>query len=216
MVSRYSTPIPRHHYESATNQQHIALLAAFNPTDYSFIAHSLTESPTRFCCCSFSCQSIISGTGVLRSDSSVDPQLLIKLSFREPVKLRGFKLLSTASSSTASTASSASVQSENPDTGATESAPRTIKLFVNSPNLSFADADGGVSATESIVLSAADVSGEREVKLKFVKYQNVTGLTLLVEDNMDESEVTVINRLDVIGATIAGMNVNDLKKIEDH
>ena len=161
-------------------------------------------------CTSISVQSILTGTGVLRSDASVDPQLLIKLSFREPVKLRGLKLLSTAS--TAST--SASVQSENPD-GNTESAPKTLKLYVNSPNLSFADTDS-TPPTETIVVGREEVGGEREVKVKFVKYQNVTGLTILVEDNQDDSDVTVIQRLELIGATIAGMNVNELKKVDEH
>ena len=156
---------------------------------------------------------MLTGTGVLRSDSSVDPQLLLKLSFREPIKLRGLKLLSTAHSA-ASTSASASVQSENPD-GNTESAPKTLKLYVNSPNLSFADTDS-TPPTESIVLARDEVGGEREVKVKFVKYQNVTGLTILVEDNMEDSEVTVINRLDLIGSTIAGMNVNELKKVDEH
>ena len=161
---------------------------------------------------SLSPQSILTGSGVLRSDSSVDPQLLIKLSFREPIKLRGFKLLSTAASS--STSASASVQSENPD-GNTESAPKTLRVYVNSPNLSFADTDS-TPPTETIVLSRDELGGEREVKVKFVKYQNVTGLTILVEDNMDDSDVTVIQRLDLIGATIAGMNVNELKKVDEH
>ena len=151
---------------------------------------------------------------MLRSDASVDPQLLIKLSFREPIKLRGFKLLSTAAAAASSTAASASVQSENPD-GNTESAPKTVKLFVNSPNLSFADTDS-TPPTECVVLAGEDVGGVREVKVKFVRYQNVTGLTVLVEDNMDDAEVTVIHRLELIGATIAGMNVNELKKVDEH
>ena len=197
-------PIPKRHSKSAAAQPHRRLGAHSTPTPTFSLTHAALLSR-------LSVQSIITGTGALRSDASVDPQLLIKLSFREPVKLRGFKLLSTAT--TASTAS-ASVQSENPD-GHTESAPRTLKLFVNAPNLSFADADS-TAATETIVLQAGDVGGEREVKLKFVKYQNVTGLTVLVEDNVDDSDVTVINRLDLIGATIAGMNVNELKKVEDH
>ena len=162
--------------------------------------------------CPLSLQSILTGTGLLRSDSSVDPQLLLKLSFREPVKLRGFKLLSTAGT-TSSAAASASIQSESAD-GATESAPKTVKLYVNSPNLSFADTDS-TPPTETIVLGREEVGGEREVKVKFVKYQSVTGLTLLVEDNADDSEVTVIHRLELIGAPIAGMNVNELKKQED-
>ena len=146
---------------------------------------------------------------MLRSDASVDPQLLIKLSFREPVKLRGFRLLST---STSSSTASASVTTEGAD-GHSESAPKTLKLFVNAPNLSFADADS-LTPTEVITLTAADVSGEREVRVKFVKYQHVTSLSLLVEDNLDDADVTAIHQLQFIGATIAGMNVAEIKKQE--
>ena len=96
----------------------------------------------------------------------MDAQLLLKLSFREPVKLRGFRLLST------SAPSSASVATENAD-GNTESAPHTVKLFVNAPNLSFSDADS-LTPTETLTLTKADVSGEREIKVKFVKYQGQT------------------------------------------
>ena len=154
-------------------------------------------------------QSILTGNGVLRSDASVDAQLLLKLSFREPIKLRGFRLLST------STSASSSVEVENAD-GHTESAPKTLKLFVNSPNLSFADADS-LTPTEVLTLSKADCAGDREVRVKFVKYQHVQSLQLLVEDNQDDADVTALHHLELIGATIAGMNVNELKKQEhDH
>ena len=136
----------------------------------------------------------------------MDCQLLLKLSFREPIKLRGFRLLST------STSASSAVEVENAD-GNTESAPKTVKVFVNCPNLTFADADS-LSPTEVLTLTKADVSGEKEVRVKFVKYQSVTSLCLLVEDNQDDADVTALHHLELIGATIAGMNVNELKKQE--
>jgi len=66
-----------------------------------------------------------------------------------------------------------------------------------------------------LTLSRADVTGEREVRVKFVKYQHVTSLSLLIEDNQDEADVTALHRLELIGATIAGMNVAELKKQSD-
>jgi len=149
-----------------------------------------------------------SSAGLLRSDPSVDAQLLLKLSFREPIKLRGFKLQSRAANA------SSAVQSEDAD-GNTESAPKTVKLFVNNSHLSFSDADL-LTPTETLTLTAGDVGGEREVRVKYVKYQHVTSLSVLVEDNIDDSDVTVINKLELIGTTIAGMNVNELKKQDDH
>ena len=136
----------------------------------------------------------------------MDAQLLLKISFREPVKLRGFKLLSSVSSD------SSSVE-ENAD-GHTEAAPKTLKLFVNNSHLSFSDADS-LTPTEALVLTSADCRSDREVRLKFVKYQHVTSLSVLVEDNLQDADVTVINRLELIGATIAGMNMSELKKQDD-
>jgi len=57
----------------------------------------------------------------------------------------------------------------------------------------------------------------QEIKLKFVKYQNVLSVTLFFPDNQDDAPVTYINKLDFFGQPIAGTKMQELKKIEhDH
>ncbi len=61
------------------------------------------------------------------------------------------------------------------------------------------------------------MGGDREVKVKFVKYQNVTGLTLLVEDNHGrQRRDRAYSGSTSLAHPSLGMNVNELKKQDEH
>lgn len=51
---------------------------------------------------------------------------------------------------------------------------------------------------------------------RFVKFQNVSELTLFVESNIGEEPTSVIQRLRLIGQTQAATNMGDFKRVRLH
>jgi len=151
-------------------------------------------------------KSILTSRGVLRSDQSTDPQLLIKVPFRNVCKLRGIKFFAHTHSSIAGT-----VTDESAD-GAEESGPKHVKIYVNAPNMSFHDTDTQ-TATDDVVLHNAELDGNTEKKVKFVKYQKVHSVTIFIASNQGNTDVTVLNGIEFIGSTVDGMDVNAIKKV---
>jgi hypothetical protein len=134
----------------------------------------------------------------LRSDSGVDSQLLITLQFQSLVKLKHIRLLATSDDSA----------------DCSFSGPKQVRLFINRPNLSFADCESE-PPTEILQLTPSQLGGDASIMLKFVKYQSVQSLTLFVESNQNDSEVTGMQWLAVFGSTREGMNVAEIKKQEE-
>jgi thioredoxin len=132
---------------------------------------------------------ILSNTSsYLESDS--DPQLLIYLPFSQPVKIH-------------------SLCFQAPSNG---KAPSTVKLYVNNPHMDFSSVDS-TEATQEITLQEQDINGDTLVPLKFVKFQNVSSLTLFVENNQGEEETTVLQRLRIIGSLLSATNMKDFKRV---
>lgn len=129
----------------------------------------------------------------LTSDADVDEQLLLKFSFQETVKLHSFCI--KASSTRQSDASG----------------PKSIKIFVNEPNLGFEDAESS-KCVQSFSLSPDQLTGT-PVLLHFLKFQNVSSLQIFVEDNQSGSDVTFIEKLSFFGVARDGMDVRAIKKI---
>eukprot|EP00164_Ancoracysta_twista_P002364 GFYU01003127.1.p2 GENE.GFYU01003127.1~~GFYU01003127.1.p2 ORF type:complete len:180 (+),score=60.93 GFYU01003127.1:27-542(+) len=129
----------------------------------------------------------------LVSDS--DEQLLISIPFQEKVKIHSLSVRAPAD----------------------DSAPRTIKLFANKNSLGFDDVSD-LEPVQTIVIEKDDLAAKDDntliIPLKFVKFQNVTILTIFVEDNHGE-EYTTLSRVTLIGSKLAGTNVNDIKKQEE-
>ena len=91
------------------------------------------------------------GAGPLRSDC--DEQLLISLPFTSAVKLHSLSIL-----------------------GGGETAPKTVKLFINNDSLAFDDVEDKKPHHE-FELTAKDVGGGT-INLPFVEFQFVTNLTV--------------------------------------
>jgi PITH domain len=49
-----------------------------------------------------------------------------------------------------------------------------------------------------------------------VKFQNVTTLTIFIEDNQGDEETTKLQKIVVCGTAGETFNVAEIKKIEDH
>lgn len=51
---------------------------------------------------------------------------------------------------------------------------------------------------------------------RFVKFQNVSTLTIFVQDNAEGAETTKIEKIVICGVAGQTFNVSEIKKIEDH
>jgi len=149
-----------------------------------------------------SISSILKADGVLKSDEDTDHQLLLNIPFNDTVKLQSvvFK------------ANTDTLSAESKDSG-NASGPLQIKLFVDKPNLDFAEADN-TPPTQILALSEADLNGKK-VLLKFVKFQNVHSVQMLILSNQGDSDVTFLNRITFYGVPIHGTDMKALKKIGD-
>lgn len=138
-----------------------------------------------------------SGHGLLKSDQDVDAQLLLIIPFREKVKIRGVKFAAEAKLQSAA------------------AGPRRVRLLVDQPDVAFGDVET-LPAVQELTLTPADLAGGGVgQRLKFVKFQNVSSVTMFIEDNQDDADVTFLSRIEFIGAPIDGMRVADIKKIEE-
>ncbi|KAI3448689.1 hypothetical protein Pfo_005354 [Paulownia fortunei] len=76
--------------------------------------------------------------------------------------------------------------------GPEEEGPKTVKLFANREHMGFSD---------TAVLSADNLKG-KPVIVKYVKFQNVHGLTIFIEDNQSGSDITKVQKIVLYGATM--------------
>eukprot|EP01083_Nonionella_stella_P032850 89906_1 len=129
----------------------------------------------------------------LISDEEVDEQLLIFVKFSQLVNIRKFVLRANSA-------------------GEDEafSAPKIVKLFVNSSHIDFNDA-GDLPATQDLDLMAKEIEGN-QIALNFLKFQSVDSLVIFIESNQDDSDVTFINHLQFLGSVIDDFNMSNLKK----
>jgi len=123
-------------------------------------------------------------------ESDTDEQLLLYIPFNQPIKIH-------------------SLCFQAPDDGR---APQTVKLFVNKRDMDFQSVDSA-PATQVIELKADDVKGDKLVPLRFVKFQNVSSITIFVESNQGGEPTTVIQRLRFIGQAQSATNMNEFKRV---
>jgi len=125
-------------------------------------------------------------TDPLRSDC--DEQLLISLPFVSAVKLHSLSIL-----------------------GGGETAPKTVKLFINNDSLAFDDVEDKKPLHE-FELTAMDIGGGT-INLPFVKFQFVTNLTIFISNNQADDEVTTLERIQLFGQSIAPTDMKEFKKV---
>lgn len=122
---------------------------------------------------------------ILRSDC--DEQLLFNLYFRCQVKIHHLVIRGVT----------------------LETSPLNIKLFINRAPMSFDDMES-IEPLEELEIQEGELQGD--LILNFVKYQNVSNLTLFVQDNRDGGDVTEMSKLEIYGAPLHETNMKDLKK----
>ncbi|KAH9946405.1 DUF1000-domain-containing protein [Epithele typhae] len=132
------------------------------------------------------------GSAYLQSDA--DEQLLLNIPFNQTVKIRAIAL----------------------QTAEVARGPRTVRLLINRPSLSFEDGEEASAVVQELELSEADVREGRKVPLRFVRFQSVTSLHAFVVSNQGGEDETRVDAIDVFGMPVMGTrDVSGLKKVED-
>mmetsp|Transcript_3510 Transcript_3510/g.5198 ORF Transcript_3510/g.5198 Transcript_3510/m.5198 type:complete len:180 (-) Transcript_3510:233-772(-) len=122
--------------------------------------------------------------------SEDDEQLLLHFAFNETVKIHSINFVA-------------------PDD---DSAPETVKLFVNVPSMGFSDAEDN-APTQVLELQSEDLDPTNATLLRYVKFQAVTTLSVFVETNRGADQ-TVLSSMKFNGLPIDGFNVAEIKKQE--
>jgi len=121
----------------------------------------------------------------LQSDPDVDHQLLIKIGFRQPVKLKAITFRGTTED---------------------ETAPQVVKVFQGQKDIDFQDAEEA-EPLQLLTLSASQIDTCDPVTLRFVKFQHVSTLQLFVQSNFG-ADITRIERLEFWGTPAEAVDMN--------
>ncbi|KAJ1653813.1 hypothetical protein IWQ61_006143 [Dispira simplex] len=132
---------------------------------------------------------------ILKKDSSylqsdVDEQLLIHIPFNQKVRLHSLKFMAPL-----------------------ENAPHTVRVYANRPNLNFDEVDH-VQPTQVLNLTEEDYTEQTATALRFVRFQNVTSITLFIENNLADEEITIVQQIVPIGTAIESANIPDIRQSE--
>ncbi|EKX53195.1 hypothetical protein GUITHDRAFT_84349 [Guillardia theta CCMP2712] len=122
--------------------------------------------------------------------SDCDEQLLINLRFKQAVRLH-----------------SIAVKAIDAD-----KAPKHLKLFSNPVNMSFDSAESD-QCTQEVEFTPEQVADGTVINLRYVKFQNVTSLSLFVGKNFGNEDQTVIHKLMLYGTAGNNTNMGDWEKV---
>ncbi|KAI9299163.1 DUF1000-domain-containing protein [Neoconidiobolus thromboides FSU 785] len=123
---------------------------------------------------------------VVQSDA--DEQILINLQFSQAVKIHSIKFQAPLNN-----------------------APKNIKLFSNKYSLGFDDVTS-MEPTQELILESKDYEENSVTNLRFVKFQNVNALSIFIEDNLNEDEITSLKNITIFGQPVHTTNMNDLNR----
>lgn len=124
-------------------------------------------------------------------ESDCDEQLIITLSFSQPIKLHSIKFRAPG-----------------------EYGPKTLKLFLNQPSSLDFDKAESSEPVQQLELNPDDlVEDAKPVQVKYVKFQNVNSLTIFVKDNQTGKDTTRISQILLIGSPVAATNMNEFKRL---
>jgi len=129
------------------------------------------------------------GDDRLVCESDDDEQLLMTFEFREAVRLHSINIIAPRG----------------------ETAPRTIKLYVNKPSIDFAECEDLPSA-QTIIFTQDDLASDLVSKLKMQHFSMVNLLTVFVEDNHG-ADTTAISTIKFNGSPLASFNMKEFKKV---
>jgi len=135
---------------------------------------------------------LFKGDGFLQSDA--DHQLLIKIKFRQPVRINGLHFRSPDETMAAS----------------------EVRIFTNNMNLDFSSAEDGAVPTDELFLTKdqcniGSTGKSVMVPLKFAKFRCVNDISFFVMENHGNEELTQMSKLELFGAPVENSNIADWK-----
>ncbi|KAL7579017.1 hypothetical protein ACA910_019059 [Epithemia clementina (nom. ined.)] len=141
----------------------------------------------------FPLSNLFIGDSRLGFKSDADEQAILHLAFTEFVKIKSIHFI-------------AFNNGVDPELN-----PSKIHLYVNRENLGFEDCDD-VDPQQTLHLTSEDLKETSDpIALKYVLYQRVSSLTIFIEDNQG-GEITALGGLRIMGRSVAGTNMAELKK----
>lgn len=123
-------------------------------------------------------------------ESDCDEQLIISIAFNQVVKIHSMKI-----------------------NGPADNGPKTIKLFINQPKTLDFDAADSMEAVQVLDVLPEMLQEGGIIPLRYVKFQNVSSITLFVKDNQSGSDKTQINVLGFIGTPVGATNMAEFKRV---
>ncbi|KAJ2607821.1 hypothetical protein H4S08_004689 [Coemansia sp. RSA 1365] len=131
----------------------------------------------------------VEGDKVLESD--VDEQMMLRISFNQPIKLHSIMLKAPL-----------------------DKAPKNIKLYANRTDVEFDDVDTA-KPTQEIEMTNRIYKDGGVVNLRYVLFQNINTITIFVADNLADEEVSAISQLAFIGTAVNSANMSDIRQGEE-
>jgi len=131
---------------------------------------------------------LTSKDGYLESDC--DEQLLISIAFNQLIKLHSLRI-----------------------NGPPDKSPKSVKLFINQPKTLDFDSAEAMTSVQALELTGDDVQNGSVIPLQYVKFQNVSSITLFVKNNQEGGETTRIDHIAFYGSPVGATNMADFKRI---
>ncbi|BAM38951.1 conserved thioredoxin-like protein [Theileria orientalis strain Shintoku] len=132
----------------------------------------------------------------LQSSPGEGEQLLIKYKFMNPVKLHSM------------------IVKGLPDGVSSGTAPKTLRLFINSENLDFQDAESE-PCTQELTLEKTHVETGQKVLLRYVRFQNVNSLAIFIADNYG-NDTTKVAHIGLYGTTATSSKIENWKPTKEN
>ncbi|UKJ87912.1 conserved thioredoxin-like protein [Theileria orientalis] len=131
----------------------------------------------------------------LQSSPGEGEQLLIKYKFMNPVKVHSM------------------IVKGLPDGVSSGTAPKTLRLFINSENLDFQDAESE-PCTQELTLEKNHVETGQKVLLRYVRFQNVNSLAIFIADNYG-NDTTKVAHIGLYGTTVTSSKIENWKPTKE-
>jgi len=126
--------------------------------------------------------------------SDCDEQLLLRIGFQQPVKLH-------------------SIRVDPSQSGGVEEAPKELLFYANVSSSVDFDTVESCPLSQQITLEKDDVMNGKVLELKYVKFQNVSSLTVFIKSNFGGGDVTSLKLLALYGIPVNQTNMNEFKRV---